>query len=256
MAVTALLLSSPIAVAPASAAPAVDHIVVVIMENHSFSDMIGNGDAPFINELAQGGALFTNASGVAHPSQPNYLALFSGSTQNVTDDKKHKLDAPTLAGQLAAKGKAFVGYAEAGSPRKHNPWESFAESKGLGQHFTAFPTDFGKLPAVSFAIPDLKHDMHDGTVAEGDAWLRANLGAYAAWCATNNGLLILTFDEDDYSEDNRILTVLYGQPVKRGSYDQRVNHYTVLRTIEMLMGLEPLGHGADEQPITGVWAAP
>ena len=57
-----------------------DHVVIVIEENHSFSSIIGSSQAPFINSLAQQGALFTQSFGVEHPSQPNYLDLFSGST--------------------------------------------------------------------------------------------------------------------------------------------------------------------------------
>ena len=62
------------------------HVVVVIEENHGYERIIGNPDAAFINELAADGALLTNSHGIQHPSQPNYLALFSGSTQGVTDD--------------------------------------------------------------------------------------------------------------------------------------------------------------------------
>ena len=62
------------------------HIVVVIDENHSYSEIIGSSDAPYINSLATEGALFTQSFAVAHPSQPNYLALFSGSTHGITND--------------------------------------------------------------------------------------------------------------------------------------------------------------------------
>src|SRR5437879_4998290 len=69
------------------AVPMPDHVVIVIEENHLFSEIIGNtAQAPYINSLAQQGASMSNHSGITHPSQPNYLALFSGSTQGVTDD--------------------------------------------------------------------------------------------------------------------------------------------------------------------------
>src|SRR5258708_36025068 len=66
--------------------PRPDHVVIVIEENHSYAEIIGSANAPYINSLAAMGALFTNSFGVTHPSEPNYLALFSGSTQGVTDD--------------------------------------------------------------------------------------------------------------------------------------------------------------------------
>jgi phosphatidylinositol-3-phosphatase len=145
---------------------------VVVEENHGFSDIIGNHAAPFINSLAAKGALFTNFFAVAHPSQPNYLALFSGSTQGVRNNGSYSLSAPTLAGALRNAGYSFIGYAESGSPRKHNPWESFADSQHLGQDFRNFETDFSKLPTVSFVIPNLDHDMHDGSIGQADRWLR------------------------------------------------------------------------------------
>src|SRR5258708_9699797 len=66
--------------------PRTDHVVIVVKENHSYAEIIGSVNAPYINSLAQMGALFTNSFGVTHPSEPNYLAFFSGSTQGVTDD--------------------------------------------------------------------------------------------------------------------------------------------------------------------------
>jgi hypothetical protein len=55
-----------------------------MLENHSYGEVIGNHAAPFLNALARGGALFTRSQAITHPSQPNYLALFSGSTQGVS----------------------------------------------------------------------------------------------------------------------------------------------------------------------------
>jgi acid phosphatase len=69
-----------------AAATRPDHVVVVMMENHSYSDVIGSPAAPYLNSLAAQGASFDNSFAITHPSEPNYLALFSGSTQGVTDD--------------------------------------------------------------------------------------------------------------------------------------------------------------------------
>jgi hypothetical protein len=55
------------------------HIVVVTLENENFSDIVGNPDAPYLNRLISEGMLFTSYDGLAHPSQPNYIGLFSGS---------------------------------------------------------------------------------------------------------------------------------------------------------------------------------
>ena len=74
-----------------------DHIVVVVEENKGYSQIIGGSSAPFINSLVAEGTLFTQYHGIMHSSQPNYLALLSGSTQGVTDNGTYQFSAPTLA---------------------------------------------------------------------------------------------------------------------------------------------------------------
>ncbi|MGO6784014.1 alkaline phosphatase family protein [Rhizobium ruizarguesonis] len=237
-------------------APRYDHIVVVVMENHSFDKIFSADKASYLRSLGKNGAVFTRSYGVAHPSQPNYFALFSGSTHGVKDDKSHNISKPNLASVMAGAGKRFVGYVEKGSPRKHNPWESFANAKGVEQPLNAFPSNFGSLPAVSFVIPNLLNDMHDGTIAQADIWLRKHLGAYASWAIQNNSLLIVTFDEDDYHAGNRIFTLLYGARIKPGQYATEVNHYSVLRTIEDIEGIDPIGASARVNSIAGIWHGP
>ena len=251
-----------------SAVPTPAHVVVVIEENKSFSDLIGNPNAPYINSLAQQGAEFTNAHAVTHPSQPNYLALFSGSTQGVSDDNGPvSFAGPDLGSELIAAGRSFTGFSEelpaAGSTaltyedyaKKHNAWSDFSDVPAASNEpFSAFPTDYTKLPTVSFVIPDLDDDMHDGTIADGDAWLQTNLSKYAAWAKSNNSLLIVTCDEDDDSDTvNQIPTIFYGGPVVAGNYSERIDHYSVLRTIEDMYGLSPLANSASASAITDVW---
>src|ERR1700709_183095 len=91
-----------------------DHVVVVIEENHSHSEIIGNPDAPYTNWLAENGLSLADAHGLTHPSQPNYIGLFSGSTQGVVDNNGPYtfINVPNLGSQLFAAGKSFIGYAE------------------------------------------------------------------------------------------------------------------------------------------------
>jgi hypothetical protein len=221
-----------------------DHVVIVVEENQDYLKIIGSPDAPFINILATQGALFTNYRGVARPSQPNYFTMFSGSTHGVKDNNAHFFKAPTLAAQLTAGGYSFGGYAETRSPRKHNPWESFADAKAYGRDFKQFPSDFSKLPKVSFVSPNLMHDLHDGTIRQGDQWLKDNLAAYAEWAKTHNSLLIVTFDEDGHGEDNRVPPIIVGDGVAPLATGQAVNHYSLLHTLESLYGLPALDQAA------------
>ncbi|HEY3777282.1 MAG TPA: alkaline phosphatase family protein [Rhizomicrobium sp.] len=254
--------------ARAKGVPKPDHVIVVMEENHSYSEIIGNADAPYINSLAQSGALFTNAYAIEHPSQPNYLDLFSGSNQGVTDDSCPHIfrKVGNEESELLAAGLSFKGYSEElpsrGSEvcaqgeyaRKHVPWTNFTNDPGkFSLPFSSFPGSYSKLPTVSWVIPDLLDDMHDGTILEGDKWLESNLSGYVSWAQSHNSLLIITWDEDDGSENNQIPTIFVGEPVKSGQYGEKIDHYTLLRTIEAMYGLKPLGHSAGLKPIRDVW---
>jgi acid phosphatase len=255
----------------ADTVPTPDHIVVVMEENHSYSDIIGNtGNAPYFNSLASGGASLTSSFGVTHPSEPNYMALFSGSTDGLTADTCPVSAGSTanLGSELLAAGKTFKGYSD-GLPstgsttctsgsyaRKHSPWINFSNVPAADSvPFTSFPSssNYASLPALSFVIPNLDHDMHNGTIAQADTWLNSNLSAYATWAKTHNSLLIVTWDEDDYTESNQIPTIFYGAHVKTGTYNEQINHYNVLATLEQIYGLTKVGASASAAPITDIW---
>ena len=250
--------------------PKIDHIVVVVEENRSLKAIKGNSKAPYINSLMQQGANMTNFYAIEHPSQPNYLDLFSGSNQGVTDDKvpKKKFSTDNLASELLAKNDTFVGYSEdlpstgfegestrpGGYARKHNPWVNFINvPKKVNQPLTNFPKDFTKLPTVSFVIPTLQHDMHDGSIKEADKWLRKHIDPYVQWANKHNSLLIVTWDEDDGSQNNKIATFFVGPMVKPGQYKDKLNHFNLLRTLEDLYSLEHAGKSKTADPIKNIW---
>ncbi|MGW4210384.1 alkaline phosphatase family protein [Lentzea sp. NPDC004789] len=252
----------------AASVPAFDHIVLVMFENKKYSSISGSSSASYFNELAAQSAKFTKSFAITHPSQPNYIALFSGSTQGVDDDAcPMNLGAKeNLATQLAGAGKKFAGYSEAMPSdgytgcssgtykRKHNSWVDFSNvPSSSNRRFSSFPSDFTKLPDVAFVTPDMCNDMHDCSIGTGDSWLRKNLDAYAKWAKTHNSLLIVTFDEDSGTSVNQIFTTFTGAHVKAGSYSESINHYTVLRTIEAAHGLPGIGNAAQKSPILDVW---
>jgi len=231
--------------------PAYDHIVVVVEENHSFGEIVGNPQAPYINALASGGALLTNYHAVTHPSQPNYLALYAGSTFGIADSGIYNLPDPTLATVLQAGGRSFIGYVDPGSPRRHNPWESFPEGFTLERGISVLPDDFSQLPDVSFVIPNLDDDMHDGTVAQADTWLRDHIDAYAQWAVTHHSLLMVVWDEDDSSAGNRIPGILYGANIHPGTYDTSYDHYDILASLAGSFALTAPNNGATAAGLGG-----
>ncbi|GAA1949104.1 alkaline phosphatase family protein [Kitasatospora viridis] len=242
------------------------HVVVVVLENQAADAVLGNPSAPYLNQLARTGAQFTDSTAITHPSQPNYLDLFAGSDQGVTDDScPHSFGSDNLATELAAKGLGFTGYAEnlpadrsscaAGEyARKHVPWLDFSNvPAGDSAPFTAFPTDFNRLPTVSWVIPNLCDDAHDCPLSTADGWLRTHLDPYVQWARQHDSLLITTFDENDGSPGNRIATFFDGGPVRIGSYGEPIDHFTVLRTVEDMYGLGHAGAAADAAPVRDVW---
>jgi hypothetical protein len=268
--VSMVVLATCLPVFTAVALPTPSHIVIVVEENKASSAIIGNGSAPYLNSLAANGAVMTQSYAVAHPSEPNYLALFSGSTFGLSSDAC-PVDTgavPNLGSELLAARYSFAGFSEdlpaIGSPvcsagkyaRKHVPWADFSNVPAANSlPFRAFDarSDYASLPTVSFIIPNLDNDMHDGSVGQGDAWLASNLSHYANWAAAHNSLLIVTFDEDDNSANNQIATVIYGAHVKPGSYQEPISHYNVLSTIEQMYGLPLTGLAADAPAISDIW---
>lgn len=250
--------------------PRPSHVLIVVEENHAYKKIVGNTSAPYMNSLAKKGVLFTNSFAVSHPSEPNYLALFSGATQGVTDDGCHySFSTPNLATELTKKHLSFAGFSEdlpsvgfngcsSGLyARKHAPWVSFKNvSSQSSRPLTELPKNLASLPTVSFVIPNLNHDMHNGTIQSADIWLKDTIGPYVKWAETHNSLLIITWDEDDNTKINHIPTIFVGPMVRTGQTSQKITHYSVLRTIEDMYALPLLGYSQNTKDITGIWKTP
>jgi hypothetical protein len=253
----------------APALPQVSYVTVVVMENRNYRSIVGNEEARYINDtLIPQGALLQNSHAVTHPSEPNYLALFSGSTQGVNSDAcPLTFSSANLATELAAAGKRFVGWSESLPhdgymgcyedsvyARKHAPWVNFTNvSPSSNLVYRGLPVT--SMPAVSFVDPNLCNDMHDCSTRRGDRWLSQNLPPLIAWNAQHAGLLIVTWDEADPDNgNNRIATVVVGPMVRSGvKSDRYVDHYGVLRTIESFFGLSCIDKECHAAPIAGIW---
>ncbi len=255
---------------PAAAAmPAFSHVYLMVLENEEFGSLVGNAQAPYLNSLIAKYGLATNYDGVAHPSQPNYVALVSGSTQGVTDDNTHDLTGKSLFDQLDAAGKTwnvfaqdypgscYTGSTHAGSGegvgaagtygRKHNPAVSFTA-------ITSNPTRCARIqdlahfdPAVSdfeMIVPNECNDMHSCSIATGDAFLKAFVPSITSSPAFAGGVLFITTDEGktDIGGGGRVATVVVSPMVTPGfTSGAAYDHYSLLRTIEDSWNLGCLG---------------
>jgi phospholipase C len=265
---------------PATPAHAgLDHVVVIVEENKPSSMIVGNPDAQYINSLAAEYTLATGYQAVTHPSLPNYLALTSGSTAGITDDCNPPGGSCTaavasIADRIQGSGRSWKMYAE-GMPApcipensgryavKHNPFLYYpavtADHSSCTRHdvpFTQFAGDLsGKstLPDYSFISPDLCNDMHDCSVATGDAWLAAEVPRILASPAftQQNSLLAITWDEGT-GVDNTVSAILAGPAAKKGHTSSTAyTHYSLLRTIELAWGLPALTtDDANATPLT------
>jgi phosphatidylinositol-3-phosphatase len=247
------------------------YVQLVIFENESYDEVIGSSQAPYITSLSKAWANMTQSFAITHPSEPNYLSLFSGSTQGVTSDAcPVNFNVANLGSELLAAKISFRGYAESMPSkdftgceavpdtlpsgylymRKHVPWADFTNlPKSVSQiykkPFTAPPARF------VWITPNMCNDMHDCPISTGDQWASKNLPKLIKWDQAHDGVLILTFDENDGSPGNQIPTILIGN-VNSGQFSQTVNHYNILRTIEDVFGVSAIGSAASAKPVKGV----
>lgn len=258
--------------------PALKRVVVVVFENRSFDEVIGEPSAPTFNRLAQRYALLGRSFGVTHPSLPNYLALVSGSTQGLTDTCRDCAFAgASLADTIEESGRTWKTYAEglpapgfAGSSsgryvKRHNPFLYFTRVLSQPRRVARvvplerLATDLARrrLPDFSLVIPDLCNDMHDCSVQRGDTWLDAFLAPLLGNPQLSGGAIFVTFDEsfeDDATGGGRIATLVLGPKVRPHARSRtHYTHYSLLRTIEDAWQLPHLGNSAGSVPITGIW---
>jgi hypothetical protein len=237
-------------VAAATLRPA--HIVVIVLENKNPSQVTAQ-TAPTFAALARRYARLTNYYGVTHPSLPNYLALVSGSTHGIHSDcTTCKVAGETIGDELTRAGRSWAAYAEGfpSKPRfakKHMPFLYFRHGASHVEPLSRF--DPRHLPDFAFVVPDLCDDMHSCPVATGDTWLRKFVSPLLRESRT---AIFVVFDEG--WPVNHVPALALGSAVRlHATFARRVDHYSLLRTIEDAFALRPLGAAADARPITGIW---
>ncbi len=233
------------------------------MENRSYSQAISSA---YVSSLAAQYAIATDYHGVSHPSLPNYLALTSGSTWGIADDGFHALPAGGLGAQLTNAGIDWRAYMEGmtngcfNSPYpyalKHNPFAYYGGAcPSQVVNFSHFAADMRTLvPNFVWITPGLCHDGHDCSTATADQWLSQTVPlilATDAW--QQNGLLLITWDEGDGS-DNHVLTLaIQPDPIAHASA-RSYNHYSLLATIESRLGVGRLGNATQATAMTDLIA--
>ncbi len=252
-------------------------MIVVVFENVGYDAVIGSAAAPYLNGLANGFALATAASAVAHPSLPNYLAMIAGDTFGVSSDcTTCYQDAPSLVDQLEARGLTWKGYQESlpavgflgpGSglyAAKHDPFVYFKDvrdSSSRAERIVPFAqlerdSAAGKLPSFSFVTPNLCDDMHNCSVGTGDRWARDNLGRVLARMRKPDVMLLL---QDEHSGDDsgagggHIFVIAAGPGAKPRFRDGApYTTYSLTATVETLFGLPRLGRARSATPMTNL----
>ena len=244
------------------------HVIVILMENKEYGSIVGSSNAPYINRLLRSGALATASYGVSHPSLPNYLALTGGSTFGIDSDCTDcHVRATNLVDQLEAARISWKAYME-GMPspcfkgggsgayaKKHDPFVYYDDIVSNRHRcarvvpFDRLHADYrrGKLPTFIWITPNLCHDMHDCSVAEGDKWL-SKVAPALIRALGPRGILFLTFDEGESDQGccklargGRIATIVAGRAVKPGARSAvPYDHYSLLRTVEGAFGLRPI----------------
>ncbi|MFZ0216921.1 MAG: alkaline phosphatase family protein [Candidatus Dormiibacterota bacterium] len=267
------------AAVPAGSMPAYRHVFLILMENHGYPSIVGSPSAPYINgTLIADGALAANYHAITHPSLPNYVALTAGQTAGIHTDCNPgpgcTADVRNLGDELERAGKSWKAYEEsipapcttsdAGQYAvRHDPFVYFDDVRSnaarCAAHVVPLPqlqldTESGLVPSFSFITPNLLHDMHDGTVREGDVWLQQEVPGLLS---VPSSLVIVTWDEAaDDNATNQVATLFDGAGVAKGAVVRGpANHYSLLHTVETLEGVTPLTMNDAGYPVmTGMFA--
>jgi len=242
--------------------PASSHVFVVVEENHSYSQVIGNSAMPYLNGLASKYGLATQYYANTHPSIGNYFMLTAGQIITTNDSLCSTLTQDNIVRHLLTAGRTWKSYAESlpyagytgcGSGyyvKRHNPLAYFSDVANSSEKynlvpFSKFATDLAShtLPQFSFIVPNLIHDAHDGSLGTADSWLKTNIAPLIASATfQKDGILIIVFDEsldtDTQHGGGHVACVVIGLKVKPGVKSTTLyQHQNTLKTVMKALGL-------------------
>ena len=267
---------SPAAGTGAAPVATVTKLLVVVEENHSLAQM--KAGMPYTFRLAKRYGYASGYHAITHPSLPNYLAIAGGKTSGVTDDadpSAHRITGRSVFGQALAQHRTAAVYAQSMPTHcatvsndpyavKHNPWAYFVDERrqcrahDVGMRRFGRDVAAGRLPAVGMVVPDLQHDAHDGTLQQADAWFRALMGRVFAGPDWRSGHLavVLTADEDDGGQGNRVLTVVVHPSQRHHVVFRRLSHYSLTRLYDEVAHLPLLNHARSAPSMAKAFGLP
>lgn len=271
---------------PASAAwaTASGKVVVIVMENEAYGDVVGNSQAPYLNQLATHAQLFTNYTAVAPASNPNYLAMTSGLTSALSPPSANIFQAFDAAGTGTWRSfmESMPGNCAAGTSAKvpgtnvalytadHDPAYSYRANTTCKTHDVPMTTstfDPANLPDFSYVVPNECNDMHtlpaggqacpsyfganSGTslINMGDNWLAH---VVPSLLAQPNVTVLITWDEGRQSTNppQQIMTLEAGAGIPAGTDGTAYTHYGLEAGLYRFFGLgTPPNNGATATPL-------
>ncbi len=249
----------------------VQHVFIVMEENHGWNSVVGNQQMPYLNSLIQQYSVAKGYFADTHPSIGNYFMLTTGQIITNNDGYNQEVKVDNVVRDLIANGKTWKEYSESipyqgyygGDSglyaERHNPCSYFSdvrENQAQQQNlvpFTQLATDIANhtLPNYGFIVPNLNDDAHNGTLAQADTWLANNIPQLLNspdFNTPGGGLLIITFDEAEDSDSQfgggHVAWVAIGPDVRK-SYPpakskfrvQLYQHESTLRFMMQMLGL-------------------
>jgi acid phosphatase len=244
--------------------PAFSHVILVVEENHSYSEVIGSSAMPYLNSLASQYGLATQYFANGHFSMPNYLMLTTGQMETFDDNFSGTISDDNVVRELVKAGKSWKAYEEsipsggylggdvAPYVRHHDPFSYLSDVQNDSSQaanivpFTQFASDLANntLPQFSFISPDVNDDAHDGTLAAADSWLQSNIAPLlASPTFQSSGLLIITFDESENTDvdhgGGHVATVIISSKSKMKYQSQtEYQHQSTLRLVLTASGVD------------------
>ena len=242
------------------------HVVWILMENHSYGEIVGSDQAPYLNRLANTYGLATHYFAVSHPSLPNYIALTSGSTQGISDDNdpsSHPLNVPSIFSQLPrGRSRSLEESIPSNCDRgnsdqyaaRHDPEAYYTN---LGSDCFKYDVPFGSRPNLrarfTFVTPNVCNDMHDCGIQMGDRFLShyVPMLMHTPQYRERTTVIFIVWDEDSGCCGNHVPLIVISPYTDRVRAGTAYTHYSLLKTTEQLLALPQLANAAPAKSMLG-----